>query len=98
MTPGQDTTTSDESSEVEVNKYHTYIQLRYGDQNFYMNRERHSATSSEKGIAVFNDRRRVDQIATESTLSPLSIHTCEVLTAVDIAELLETEFSINLFV
>ena len=48
-------------------------------------------------MALFNDNRRVDQLATESTLSPLSIHSYEVSKAVIMAQLMEIEFKIDLF-
>ena len=63
--------------------------MTYQGVNFYANRERFSANSSDKGMALFNDERRVDQVATESTLSPLSVHTVEMMQAARIAYLME---------
>ena len=68
--------------------------MTYDGREFYGYRERHSATSSEKGMALFNDRRRVDQIDTESDLS---VHTFEVSHAIILSQLMENEFFINLF-
>lgn len=41
------TETSEESSEIDVNRYGTYFHMIYEGRNFYANREHHSATSSE---------------------------------------------------
>ena len=59
--------------------------MNYDGRNFYANREHHPATSSDQGMALFNDNRRVDQNATESTLSPLSIRSHEISQAVVMA-------------
>jgi len=85
--------TSDASSEVDVQMFPTYIQMTYGGQNFYNVRERFSAHSSLKGVAIMNDSRREDQIGSESALSPLNVHEDEMfLQAVRIANLMWTEF------
>lgn len=86
--------TSDDSSDVEVRKIGAFMQMTYNGATFYANRERFSASSS---TAFFNDGRKADQIATESTLSPLSVHTVEMVQAARMAYLMEEEFSINLF-
>ena len=92
-------TTSDDSSEVDVNRYPVYLQINYGGQNFYMNRERFSATSSEQGVALFNDARRVDQLQTESTLSPLSVASgAQLRQALRMEKMMDSEFWITLFV
>ena len=98
-TPTLDSTSqsSDTSSEVEVKRYHNFVQITYEDQNFYANREQHSASSSERGVAVFNDKRRVDQNGTNSSLSPISIQSNEVKRAFRMAQIMEEEFSIDLF-
>ena len=73
------------------------MHMTYDGCHFYAGREHHSADSSDQGMALFNDNRRVDQLATESTLSPLSIHSYEVSKAVIMAQLMEIEFKIDLF-
>lgn len=93
----QESTSSDDSSSVDINKYGTYMHMRYDGRDFYANREHHSAASSEQGMALFNDNRRVDQFGTESTLSPLTMRSHEVSKAVTMAQLMEIEFKIDLF-
>jgi len=44
-----------------------------------------------------NREKHSDQIATESTLSPLSVHSAEMTQAAHMAYLMEKEFSIHLF-
>lgn len=71
--------------------------MTYGGAHFYANRERFSAASSNKGITIFDDRRRDDQLDSESTLSHLSVHEEEIVQALRMAYLMETEFSVHLF-
>lgn len=48
-------------------------------------------------MALFNDNRRVDQNATESTLSHLTVKSYEISQAVVMAQLMEIEFKMDLF-
>ena len=85
------------SSEVEVKKFDTYIQITYGGAQFYVLRDQISPTSSNKGITIFDDKRRDDQLDSESILSHLSVHEEEIVQAIRMAYLMEAEFSVHLF-